>query len=296
MNPEEEIEVVDDEEACLARHKKERKELQAEIQKLKNTISKGDKKKKKEVTTQIALLEHQLSERHEEELKNIKLTVEQNKKISENLEDLKISDQSEHVEEGDSATRISKSQKRKAKKAQKDAEASERIRCAEAENVFSDRRIEEGKFQKLLASRHLKICQIPSNGDCLYASVAHQLSQHGHETKVADLRTETANYMRKNIDELLPFLVKEETGDLYTEEEYLDYCNKVEFTPEWGGQTELKALSEILKVCLEVIQADGPSIFVGTEYEHSRKLVVTYHRHAYGLGEHYNSVESCSVK
>lgn len=47
-----------------------------------------------------------------------------------------------------------------AKKAQKDAEANERIRCAEAENVFSDRRIEEGKFQKILASRNLKICQV----------------------------------------------------------------------------------------------------------------------------------------
>ena len=48
----------------------------AEIQKLKNTVSKGDKKKKKEVTTQIALLEHQLSQRHEEELKNMKLDLE----------------------------------------------------------------------------------------------------------------------------------------------------------------------------------------------------------------------------
>lgn len=49
---------------------------------------------------------------------NLSSFLKQNKKISENLEELIIADQSEHLDEGDSAnqlagTRISKSQKRK---------------------------------------------------------------------------------------------------------------------------------------------------------------------------------------
>ena len=44
----------------------------AQIQKLKHSITKGDKKKKKEVTEQIARLEAELDARHEQELKELK--------------------------------------------------------------------------------------------------------------------------------------------------------------------------------------------------------------------------------
>ena len=62
-------------------------------------------------------------------------------------------------------------------------------------------------------------------------------------------------------------------------------------TPEWGGQVELLALSSILKRPIEVIQAEGAPVVVGEHFSSSR-LLLTYHRHAYGLGEHYNSVQS----
>lgn len=44
----------------------------AQIQKLKHSITKGDKKKKKEVTEQIARLEAELDARHEQELRELK--------------------------------------------------------------------------------------------------------------------------------------------------------------------------------------------------------------------------------
>ena len=59
------------EEALQKRHRKERKELQAQIQKLKHSVSKGDKKKKKEVTEQVARLESEMDVRHEKELADL---------------------------------------------------------------------------------------------------------------------------------------------------------------------------------------------------------------------------------
>ncbi|KAK3739773.1 hypothetical protein RRG08_028212 [Elysia crispata] len=55
-------------EDIVAKHRKEKKELQAQIQKLKHSVPKGDKKKKKEVTDQIAKLEAEQVARHEHEV------------------------------------------------------------------------------------------------------------------------------------------------------------------------------------------------------------------------------------
>lgn len=90
-------EELNQEEELLARHRKEKKELQgffliltlhifsvvcstitlfistAKIQALKKSITKGDKKKKKEVTEEIVKLESELETRHEAEHKRLKV-------------------------------------------------------------------------------------------------------------------------------------------------------------------------------------------------------------------------------
>ena len=40
----------------------------------------------------------------------------------------------------------------------------------------------------------------------------------------------------------------------------------------------------------QVIQAEGPSMVMGEDRRGERSLILTYHRHMFGLGEHYNSV------
>ncbi|CAG5118073.1 unnamed protein product, partial [Candidula unifasciata] len=60
------------EEDVITRHKREKKELQAKILKLKHSVTKGDKKKKKEVADEIAKLEAELEAQHNEQLANIK--------------------------------------------------------------------------------------------------------------------------------------------------------------------------------------------------------------------------------
>ncbi|KAH0617579.1 hypothetical protein JD844_015983 [Phrynosoma platyrhinos] len=52
----------------------------------------------------------------------------------------------------------------------------------------------------------------------------------------------------------------------------------------------LRALSHVLQTPIEVVQMDSPPIIVGEEYS-GEPLTLVYMRHAYGLGEHYNSVK-----
>lgn len=78
-------------------------------------------------------------------------------------------------------------------------------------------------------------------------------------------------------------------SDLFPTEEFGKYCDDIVNTAAWGGQLELRALSHILRTPIEIIQADSPPIVVGEEYPEN-PLILVYMRHAYGLGEHYNSV------
>ena len=39
----------------------------------------------------------------------------------------------------------------------------------------------------------------------------------------------------------------------------------------------------------KVIQGEGPDITIGEEFS-CDPIILTYHRHLHGLGEHYNSV------
>jgi len=56
---------------------------------------------------------------------------------------------------------------------------------------------------------------------------------------------------------------------------------------------QLRALSQVLRRGIEVVQAEGRVIVIGEEFINSslEPIILTYHRHMYGLGEHYNSVQ-----
>ncbi|EZA61652.1 hypothetical protein DMN91_009923 [Ooceraea biroi] len=280
------------EEELTQKHKKERKELQAQIQTLKKSICKGDKKKRKEVAEEIGRLEENLEKRQAEELNTWKLahvTLDENEQTEtaqtneEDDEDDNCAEQSTH--------RISKAQKRRERKAIAEKERNQRIIEQEALNVFGKRNVEMEAIKKILLERNLMVYEIPSDGHCLYNAVAHQLKING-ETLLSlhDLRTKTAEYLRENMNDFLPFLSNPDSDDLLTPEEYERYCNDVAETSAWGGAVELQVLSRILKCPIEVIQATGTPYIVGEEYSNGKKVTLTYHRHMYELGAHYNSV------
>ncbi|XP_059022039.1 deubiquitinase OTUD6B isoform X2 [Mustela lutreola] len=177
----------------------------------------------------------------------------------------------------------------KDKKAALEKEREERIAEAEIQNLSGARHMESEKLAQILAARQLEIKQIPSDGHCMYRAIEDQLKEQKCPLTVAALRKQTAEYIQGHVEDFLPFLTNPNTGDMYTPEEFSKYCEDIVNTAAWGGQLELRALSHILQTPIEIIQADSPPIVVGEEYP-KNPLILVYMRHAYGLGEHYNSV------
>ncbi|KYN05008.1 OTU domain-containing protein 6B [Cyphomyrmex costatus] len=283
-------EVTLTEEELTQKHKKERKELQAQIQILKKSICKGDKKKKKEITEEIGRLEERLEKRQMEELNAWRLAhVTLNDEQTESEEASKEISKDNCLEQ--LAHRVSKAQKRREKKAIAEKERNQRIIEQEALNIFGKRNVEIEAIKKILSERELMIYEIPSDGHCLYNAVAHQLKINGETPfSLHDLRIKTADYLKENMNDFLPFLSNSDSNELLTSEEYEKYCNDVAETSAWGGAVELQVLSRILKCPIEIIQATGAPYVIGDEYSNGKKIILTYHRYMYELGAHYNSV------
>ncbi|GBL87969.1 OTU domain-containing protein 6B [Araneus ventricosus] len=189
--------------------------------------------------------------------------------------------------------KLSKAQKRRNKKSQKEKERVKAIAEQELENLTGNRFIESAEIAKKLSERQLAIHEVPSDGNCLYTAIEHQLSTLNLEKMtVKSLRELTSKYLLSHKEDYLPFLTDPDTGDTLSDEQYIKYCEDIINTTAWGGQIEIQVLSKICGKPIEVIQAEGPSIIAGDEAS-SPKLIISYHRHAYGLGEHYNSVVPC---
>ncbi|KAI0221134.1 Deubiquitinase OTUD6B [Lamellibrachia satsuma] len=282
------------------KHRKERKDLQAQIQQLKHAVPKGDKKRKREMAAQVAQLEGQLSARHDMELQQW-TELQKVSQLTDRLTSASVTDTDQVdgvTDSGDQSlgvtghplqNKTSKAQRRREKKAQAEREREERIRKDEEDNLLGPRNVEAVKLKAALQKRLLGIFEIPSDGNCLYSAIMHQLHRQNIETSVSRLRKQVADHMRSHSEDFLPFITQPDSDDPYTPEQFNDYCTKLETTTEWGGQLEIRALSNVLRQPIEVIQADAPSIIVVDEHQ-GEPLVLSYHRHAYGLGEHYNSV------
>ena len=67
-------------------------------------------------------------------------------------------------------------------------------------------------------------------------------------------------------------------------------------TAEWGGQIELRALAVCLERQIHIYDASTGVLVMGEQFDAFNALKVTYHRHYYSLGEHYNSVERAEIE
>lgn len=275
-------------EDLLSRHKKERKELQAKVQALKKSASKGDKKKKKEVLEEIVRLENDLDKRHADEIAQVENTTTTEVKASE-----PDANQNEVVEPSatdEKTGRVSRAQKRREKKANEEKSREAEILAQEELNKTGPRVIELNTIKKILTKRGLMIHPIASDGNCLYNAIRNQLQVTGRFVDdVQTLRNKTADYVQQNKDSLIFYMTNPDTGDCLNDAEFEKYCSDLRNTAAWGGQIEISALSQILKVPIEVIQATGPPTIQGDDKFKGPNLIITYHRNMYSLGEHYNS-------
>ncbi|KAJ3168575.1 OTU domain-containing protein 6B [Geranomyces variabilis] len=303
-------EILEDQQA---RHRKEIKDLTGKITALKKTVG-GNKQKKKDVQTQAALMERELSERHARETAELLAQLEPaaasataaieatNVTAANTIAEAEVTGVADGVEAldvgagaaggeagGERKKRPNKAQLRKQRKIE-EFEAMRRKAAEEAANSVNTKEVEDEAIAELLAPMNLRVKQIPPDGHCMYSAIADQLGVHaGDHTKTyKEMRTLAAGFLRSHPDDFIPFLVNS-NGDMFTNEEFALYCNEVEGSAAWGGQTELQALARALGRPIHIVQAGTPTLVVGEQFT-SEPLFVSYHKHAYGLGAHYNSL------
>ena len=172
----EEGEVQDPREELLKTQRKEKKDLQGKIQALKKTASKGDKKKKKEVNDEIAKLEADLELKHKTELLELDTpkcsingdTPTATTTPAETAKDKDDDDCDNEADEG-RGMRVTKAQKRRDKKAEKEKQRLLDIEAQETENLTGQRNLEQEAIARLLEARGLALHHVPSDGDCMFA-------------------------------------------------------------------------------------------------------------------------------
>lgn len=290
-------------EEILSRHRKEISQLQNKEVALKKAAAKGSKAeqkaKKKQVEEEITGLSAKLKERHAEELASLGYSGD--KKEKGDLDSLVKAIAGVSVSNEAEKAKPSKSVKRREKRAQQEAAREQRIQ-EEQSNIISDRAIENEKLEKKLLPLGLTINEIKPDGHCLYRAVEDQLAFQtggGSPYSYLDLRKMAAAYMRKHTSDFLPFFLSENLPDGESDESlserFESYCKEVESTAAWGGQLELGALTHCLKKHIMIFCGSFPDVEMGKEYKSeggssNSSVMLSYHRHAFGLGEHYNSV------
>lgn len=190
--------------------------------------------------------------------------------------------------------KVSKAQKRRDAKAAKKTEQLKRIEDAEKLDEHKERRTEQENLDRLLSSKKLKIYDIEADGDCLYRAVVHQLSladDSDERLTLREIRDKTSQYMLDNADNFMPFLSTDQ-GDMMSMNEYKNYCARIAKTNDWGGHLELTAISQFTKKPIHIYQADtrSPLVIEPQVKSVKRPILLSFHKHLYHLGEHYNSL------
>uniref|UniRef100_A0A0N5CHD1 OTU domain-containing protein n=1 Tax=Strongyloides papillosus TaxID=174720 RepID=A0A0N5CHD1_STREA len=270
-------------EELKTRHKKEKKELQAQLTKLKNQ-AKNDKKRKKEILAEADRLQKEIEERHKKELEefNPDSTSSISNGDDEALQRFEAERQAAEKAREKARLKHEKNQEKKEEFNKKMAKLAAEQAVAD---LTSKKTLEAKEIQEKLDIYNRIVYEIAPDGDCLFNSISHQLSQQGIVYSGEDLRKIAAQYITDHKDDFFPYLmIEEDQFDRYISET----ANPAAAGGKWGGHPELKAISDYLKKKIEVVQSEMRNVIIGEEYEGS-PIIITYHKNAYGLGEHYNS-------
>jgi OTU domain-containing protein 6 len=286
----------------MSMSRKEIKELQNREIALKKVAAKGSKAeqkaKKKQVEEEILRQETRMRERHTKELweSEANKVKEEN---SSNVEELAKAFGGITTSFGTQQQKPSKAQKRRDKRANQEAEREQRIQD-EQNNVVSERMVENELLENKLRPLGLALKEMKPDGHCLYRAIEDQLALYPDTSSIKfsfqKLREVAASYMRSHAKDFAPFVVVENTdengGNENAEDGFERYCQEVESTASWGGHLELDAIARSLQKHIVVYSSNLPEVEIGKQYGKSTSstLRLSYHRHAFGLGEHYNSV------
>ncbi|KAG0683542.1 hypothetical protein C6P40_000054 [Pichia californica] len=302
--------IIETENELLSRHKKEIKDLVGRTTGMKKQATKSTRKN---VMKQIKEMEEDLERKHEKELKEFngesynddngtddddeltpekllaQLEIDNNNNNNKQPESLSKFDITTNSIIKESTEGKKKRNRRKEKLAQREAEI---------KRIQEEARVEQGKKPDLrgIELNNIKeLCDIQNviqyditpDGHCLFASIADQLKiRQGINSNVKELRKNAANYIKENPNDFIPFLFDEETMSLKHIDEYVE---KIENTAMWGGDLEILALSKVYDCPISVMMS-GRSALRMNENGLNSELKLVYYQHAFGLGEHYNSL------
>lgn len=250
---------------------------------------------------EISRLSAKLREKHAKELASLGYSSSNGNEKS-NLDNLVKAVAGVTVISQHDQAKPSKGTKRREKRAQQEAAREQRIQ-EEQSNIVSDRTVEDEKLEKKLGPLGLTVNDIKPDGHCLYRAVEDQLahlSGGASPYNYQQLRQMVAAYMRDHSSDFLPFYLSEnmigEDSAQSQVERFENYCKEVESTAAWGGELELRALTHCLRKHIMIYSGSFPDVEMGKEYSNGgsdssgSSIILSYHRHAFGLGEHYNSV------
>lgn len=284
------------------KHRLEQRDLQSKTTQKRKSAT---KKTRKGVNDECTELERQLKERQDRELLDLNgdrpvegldveevLSVEPNSNDTEADNYFKGSLNTPSITDITSQDNIKKPNRQKARLARRAAEqeATAMQAAEEAANLPNLREQENLLMSNELKARGLVEQAIRSDGHCLYSAFADQLAQCDMDIKQGNdpvtqpahriARQVAAEYIANHPDDFSPFL----------DEPLQEYIMKVRDTGEWGGQLELSALANAYGVEINVLQANGRIEKIEPGSAGTRKAIwITYYRHSFGLGEHYNS-------
>lgn len=271
-------------------HRQTLKDIQKQIQKAKNEIKSTNKSRRKLLETELCKLESE-KERLYNRIKDLEESEHPNSPIAtiEHQKHRKIHKQSnwEKLEKEREALRLE----------------------FESSGIVSDFVLEDNALRQQLDSLSLTIVSIPSDGNCLYHALAHQINSHpvlsskqlsllkNNQVFIPVhilLRKRIAEFILEHWQEFSPFIYDEfgDTTGKTSEEVVKDYCDRIISSNTWGGHLELQAACSILKTPIWVYQANQPLIkFSSPEEEEIEPIRLSYHHKEFGSGgEHYNSI------
>ena len=218
-----------------------------------------------------------------------------------------------------SGNKPSRAQQKRDKRLQKDKQRQVEL-AAELADMADPRADENAKLRQRLTPRRLSVKEMISDGHCLFRAVSHQLSLLQPPPLPIDdsshtaLRLAASGYMERHMHSFLPYLVRDDDGEMMTAQEAAEYVRALrreQGDVVWGGHAECVALSGVLGRPLHVWSADGGEMVVtgvegggggedGTgrdgQAADGHDVQISFHKYYFGLGNHYNSVVPVTVE